>query len=66
VFVRKLRQKLQRHSANWTYIHTHFGIGYRFDPESIGEAEEPEVAEAVFPEPDQDPSPAVHAKFTRT
>jgi DNA-binding response OmpR family regulator len=36
VFVRKLRQKLQRHSANWTYIHTHFGIGYRFDPEPIG------------------------------
>jgi DNA-binding response OmpR family regulator len=36
VFVRKLRQKLQRHSANWRYIHTHFGIGYRFDPEAIG------------------------------
>ena len=38
VFVRKLRQKLQRHSANWRYIHTHFGIGYRFDPELIGRA----------------------------
>ena len=36
VFVRKLRQKLQKHSANWTYIHTHFGIGYRFDPEAVG------------------------------
>src|SRR6185295_4090050 len=36
VFVRKLRQKLQRHSANWHYIHTHFGIGYRFDPEPVG------------------------------
>ena len=35
VFVRKLRQKLQRHSANWRYIHTHFGIGYRFTPEAI-------------------------------
>jgi DNA-binding response OmpR family regulator len=33
VFVRKLRQKLQRHSPRWRYIHTHFGIGYRFDPE---------------------------------
>jgi len=33
VFVRKLRQKLQRHSGSWIYIHTHFGIGYRFDPE---------------------------------
>jgi DNA-binding response OmpR family regulator len=36
VFVRKLRQKLQRLSANWRYIHTHFGIGYRFDPEPVG------------------------------
>jgi len=34
VFIRKLRQKLQRHSPGWRYIHTHFGIGYRFDPES--------------------------------
>ena len=40
VFVRKLRQKLQRHSANWRYIHTHFGIGYRFDPEPVGTAAE--------------------------
>ena len=50
VFVRKLRQKLQRHSANWRYIHTHFGIGYRFDPEPIGdtgEAELPVAAPAV-------------------
>jgi DNA-binding response OmpR family regulator len=35
VFVRKLRQKLQRHSPGWRYIHTHFGIGYRFDPEPV-------------------------------
>jgi DNA-binding response OmpR family regulator len=33
VFVRKLRQKLERFSPSWTYIHTHVGIGYRFDPE---------------------------------
>lgn len=45
VFVRKLRQKLQRHSANWRYIHTHFGIGYRFDPEPLGGAGE-ELAKA--------------------
>lgn len=36
VFIRKLRQKLERHSAGWTYIHTHFGVGYRFDPEPAG------------------------------
>ncbi len=32
VFVRKLRSKLQRSSPGWEYIHTHFGIGYRFEP----------------------------------
>ena len=32
VFVRKLRSKLQKRSPGWDYIHTHFGIGYRFDP----------------------------------
>jgi DNA-binding response OmpR family regulator len=34
VFVRKLRQKLERASPRWRYIHTHFGIGYRFAPET--------------------------------
>jgi len=33
VFVRKLRQKLEAASPYWKYIHTHFGVGYRFDPE---------------------------------
>jgi len=33
VFVRKLRQKLERSSPQWRYIHTHFGVGYRFAPE---------------------------------
>jgi DNA-binding response OmpR family regulator len=35
VFVRKLRQKLEKASAEWRYIHTHFGIGYRFAAESL-------------------------------
>src|SRR5215211_1956554 len=35
VFVRKLRSKLQRSSPGWEYIHTHFGVGYRFDPHSM-------------------------------
>ena len=39
VYVRKLRQKLERASPGWQYIHTHFGIGYRFAPESIGAAQ---------------------------
>jgi DNA-binding response OmpR family regulator len=33
VFVRKLRQKLRAMSPAWSYIHTHFGVGYRFAPE---------------------------------
>ena len=53
VFVRKLRQKLQRHSANWHYIHTHFGIGYRFEAEPIS----PDAAE--LPEPATHGSEAV-------
>ena len=37
VFVRKLRRKLEQASPRWNYIHTHFGVGYRFDPEPAGE-----------------------------
>ena len=41
VFVGKLRQKLRSGSPGWTYIHTHFGVGYRFaaEPESVAERE---------------------------
>jgi DNA-binding response OmpR family regulator len=39
VFVRKLRQKLERASPQWRYIHTHFGVGYRFAPEPVEGAE---------------------------
>ncbi|MDP9345483.1 MAG: response regulator transcription factor [Actinomycetota bacterium] len=38
VFVRKLRQKLEKASPTWRYIHTHFGVGYRFAPEQSGGA----------------------------
>ena len=45
VFVRKLRSKLQAASPDWNYIHTHFGVGYRFAAEHEG-AEVAEVAAA--------------------
>ena len=35
VFVRKLRQKLEKASPEWRYIHTHFGVGYRFAAEPV-------------------------------
>ena len=40
VFVRKVRQKLETASPDWSYIHTHFGIGYRFQPERPGGPDE--------------------------
>jgi len=53
VFVRKLRGKLEGRSPSWTYIHTHFGIGYRFQPESKdgADVEQPDAAaELAAPE----------------
>jgi DNA-binding response OmpR family regulator len=47
VFVRKLRSKLQRASPNWNYIHTHFGVGYRFAAERAGEEAVAEDAAAT-------------------
>jgi len=49
VFVRKLRQKLRAASPDWSYIHTHFGVGYRFAPDPDGgeQSEEPLTAAAT-------------------
>jgi DNA-binding response OmpR family regulator len=46
VFVRKLRAKLQKASPTWRYIHTHFGIGYRFSAEPVT-GPEPDAPEPV-------------------
>ena len=35
VFVRKVRRKLFESAPKWVYVHTHFGIGYRFSPERV-------------------------------
>ncbi len=48
VFVRKLRQKLEKASPNWRYIHTHFGIGYRFAAESL-EVVDPAAIPSALP-----------------
>src|SRR5437660_3230480 len=49
VFVRKLRQKLERYSPGWRYIHTHFGIGYRFAAEPAGASGETGAADSASP-----------------
>ena len=60
VFVRKLRQKLERASPGWRYIHTHFGIGYRFaaEPAATVTDAEPVVAAAT---PAPAPAPVADA-----
>jgi DNA-binding response OmpR family regulator len=39
VFVRKLRQKLEQISPGWRYVHTHFGVGYRFAAEPVDDGQ---------------------------
>jgi DNA-binding response OmpR family regulator len=50
VFVRKLRKKLEAASPGWRYLHTHFGVGYRFDAQEATESPADEDA-ADEPEP---------------
>jgi len=38
VLVRKVRSKLRRILPSWEFIHTHFGVGYRFEPQQPGPA----------------------------
>jgi DNA-binding response OmpR family regulator len=57
VFVRKLRQKLEKASPEWRYIHTHFGVGYRFAPQPADGSLAVEPAEpAPLPAPARDPA----------
>jgi DNA-binding response OmpR family regulator len=35
VAIHRVRAKLGRIAPDWHYIHTHFGIGYRFAPERL-------------------------------
>jgi len=55
VFVRKVRLKLESASPDWSYIHTHFGVGYRFQPERPGDPEEAAAFEASLR--DERPAP---------
>ncbi len=57
VFVRKLRRKLEAASPTWRYLHTHFGVGYRFDPQEAEDADQARQAgeaAVALPEPDSE------------
>ena len=56
VFVRKVRQKLEAVSPDWSYIHTHFGVGYRFEAEG-GLAAPARVEAPEVPAPERENAP---------
>jgi DNA-binding response OmpR family regulator len=62
VFVRKVRLKLETASPDWSYIHTHFGVGYRFQPERPGGPEEAAAFEATLREERELPAPVPAAE----
>jgi DNA-binding winged helix-turn-helix (wHTH) protein len=66
VFVRKLRQKLERVSPGWRYIHTHFGIGYRFAAEpadAVADVEREVAVQTATPPP---PAEGVESSVAET
>jgi DNA-binding response OmpR family regulator len=61
VFVRKLRLKLEAVSPRWRYVHTHFGVGYRFAAEPLepaADAAAQPVADAAAPAAETGEPPA--------
>lgn len=55
VFVRKIRNKLELSSPGWRYVHTHFGVGYRFDPEPLAADADAPIA-AASPQDERQPN----------
>jgi DNA-binding response OmpR family regulator len=68
VFVRKLRNKLERLSPGWRYVHTHFGVGYRFSAERLepitGERNDATTVAAALPPAERPENPAVRLDLT--
>jgi DNA-binding response OmpR family regulator len=63
VFIRKVRQKLEKASPDCSYIHTHFGVGYRFDPERGDGSMSAEPVAAPAPDYDVVEAPEVAASL---
>lgn len=51
VHIRRIRTKLKRVSPQWSYIHTHYGVGYRFRATRDGQAEETALHGGLTPLP---------------
>jgi DNA-binding response OmpR family regulator len=64
VFIRKLRQKLEKRSPSFAYIHTHFGVGYRFSPEPVGGAGVEPLLVGEAADDERRSSQVVHGTFT--
>ncbi len=58
VFVRKVRNKLAHAAPEWRYIHTHFGVGYRFAavPADVDTPLEPDAAAGELASPPPEPA----------
>jgi DNA-binding response OmpR family regulator len=63
VFVRKVRHKLETASPDWSYIHTHFGVGYRFQPERAGDVEDPPPPAATVSDEPRAPTAPEHEEL---
>ena len=61
VFVRKVRQKLEAISPGWRYVHTHFGVGYRFAAEPRSPAPAADAGGAPSRRPSSQPRPTAPA-----
>ncbi len=64
VFIRKVRQKLETASPDWEYIHTHFGVGYRFEPEPAAAGDQ--VAPLAPPPVTQEPEVGLSSEPAET
>jgi DNA-binding response OmpR family regulator len=63
VYIAKLRHKLLDVLPGWRFIHTHFGLGYRFSPElsqAVHTAETPAQQATAHPLEVSEPSGRTH------
>ena len=60
VFVRKLREKIDRRASTHEFVHTRYGVGYKLEAHPKGEVEPPPAPQG--PKPEGEASPPVQAR----